>query len=163
MATLSNRDTLSKDLVQLVDRQQSQIRGKDGVSLSGGRKWLGRFGRLGLTTKEPVMRATRFDPSYISPIVLGGVYTLLQASLNEGEAFLTGLNVTMEVAGLVALWTSYEDMQIRRNQNSDLNEMYKELSEQIMKMYMEVVGLLGTMMKFYDTKAWRRFLHPSHH
>lgn len=124
-----------------------------------GRKWTGRFRRLVLSTKEPVMRATRFDPSYISPIVLGGVYTLLQASQDEGEAFMTALNATMEVAGLVALWTCYEYKQMRRNQNSSLNKIYEELREQIIKMYMEVIGLLGTMMKFYDERSWRKYPH----
>ena len=161
MGTIPNCDALPTTLLELVDRRQTQIRGKDGVSLGHGRKWAGRFRRSVLSTKEPVMRATRFDPSYISPIVLGGVYTLLQASQDEGEAFMFALNATMEVAGLVALWTCYEYKQMRRNQNNDLDKMYEELKEQIIKMYIEVIALLGIMIKFYDERSWRKYPQKS--
>ena len=72
---------------------------------------------------------------------------------------MAALNAIMEAAGLVALWTCYEYQQIRRNQTSDLNKLYKELSEQIIKLYVEVIGLLGTMMKFCEDRFWRKASH----
>lgn len=159
LGAIPNQDILPTDLLELVDRRQTQIRSKDGVSLSEGRKWMGRLRRLVISTKEPIMRATRFDPSYVSPIVLGGVYTLIQAWQDEGEALMIALNAIMEAAGLVALWTCYEYQQIRRNQNSDLDKLYQELSEQIVKLYMEVIGLLGAMMKFCEDRFWRKLSH----
>lgn len=159
MGAIPNQDTLPTDLLELVDRRQTQIRGKDGVSLSEGRKWTGRLRRLVLLTKEPIMRATRFDPSFVSPIVLGGVYTLVQAWQDEGEALVAALNAIMEAAGLVALWTCYEYQQIRRNQNSHLDKLYKELCEQIIKLYMEVIDLLGAMMKFCQDRFWGKSSH----
>ena len=156
LAGAPSGDNLPSSLLKLVDGRLAGIRGKDGVSLSSGRKWYGRFRRLVLSTKEPVMRATAFDPSRVSPIVLGAVYTLLQALQNESEAFLSALSVTMEMAGVVALWTCYEYKQLKRNQNKDekLCAMYEELGDHIVEMYKEIIALLGTLMKFYDEGKW---------
>lgn len=59
----------------------------------------------------------------------------------------------MEAAGIVVLWTCYEYQQIRRNQNSDLDKIYTELNEQIIKLYKNIIDLLGAMMKYCDDKS----------
>lgn len=141
-------------MIGAIHEQHDKLRAKDGVSQGRLRRKLKSGAKLVLSTKDLGMGLGRLDNHNVAPIVLGGVYCLALLIGECTEEDLAAMKITMEIAELVALWTSVEKLQIRRQHHGHLQTLYARLSEQIVKLYKIIIVLLGTLMAYFDSK-WR--------
>lgn len=154
---MDNRDTIAKDIQQIVNTKQDKLRAKDSLTQSTDRKFTSRSVRFMMSTKDLAMGLARLDPHKIAPIVLGGVYTIVQVLQNDTEEFQTAMTTTLELAGIVALWTCIEESQIQKNLNPRLDGLYQRLSGLIVNLYEGIIVLFGTMMAYHDKSRFRKW------
>ncbi|MCJ1468740.1 hypothetical protein MMC07_007370, partial [Pseudocyphellaria aurata] len=145
-----NEITLADRIGDMLNERYDRVRGKDATSQSQWRKYLQRTTKSISSTQTLGMAIARLDPHGIAPIVLGGLYCLVQVA--GGSQSSSAINATMEIADLIALWDCVEELQIKRNKNSELQKSYEELSGEVVKMYKAVIVLLGTMMVYFNSK-----------
>lgn len=157
LTQLDNRDTIANDIKQIVNTKQDKLRAKDGLTQSTGRKFKSRSVRFMMSTKDLAMGLARLDPHGIAPIVLGGVYTIVQVFQNDAEGSEAAMTTTLELAGIVALWTRIERSQISKNSNPKLIKYFQELSELIVKLYEGIIVLFGTMMAYFNKKRFGKW------
>lgn len=96
----------------------------------------------------------RLDPHGVAPIVLGGVYTLVQILLNNSDESRAAMTIPLELAEMVALWNSTEKNQIMRNSNPSIEAPFEKLSESIKVLFEGIIALLGRMMVYFDRGRW---------
>lgn len=137
--------------------KQDGLRAKDGLTQSTDRKLQSRSVRFTMSTRDLAMGLARLDPHKIAPAVLGGVYTIVQVLDNDTEESRAAMMTTLELAGIVALWTSIEKRQISKNSHPGLKALYQKLSELIVKLYEGIIVLFGTMMAYFDKNRFRKW------
>lgn len=152
---LTSNDSLGDRISQLNDAQQAKIRSKDGVRPTAWRKWLGRTARATLSMKDVAMGLARLDHHGIAPIVLGGVFTVIQVIQGSTEESLAAMTATLEIGYIVSLWNTVEKGQILRNRDPKLAELYGKLSDAIVRLYKNIVVLLGKMVAYFGKSRWR--------
>lgn len=153
---LGNRASLADDIGQMLEERHEKIRAKDGVSQSRTRKFFTRGAKFVVATKDLGMGLARLDPHKIAPVVLGGVYCLSQYIVGATEVDLAAIEVTIEIAEIFALWNYLEERQMNKQHNQQLRVLYEELGGAIARMYEVAIVLLGTLMKYFDSK-WRKY------
>lgn len=103
------------------------------------------------------MGLSRLDQHGITPIVLGGVFSVIQVIQGATDEAATAMSATLEIGYIVLLWTAVEQRQILRNRYPDLTELYTQLSGAILKMYRNIIVLLGKMVAYFRKSKFRTY------
>jgi hypothetical protein len=149
---LDYKDSLAGNIGGMLEARYEKIRATDGISQSRTRKVFSRTAKFISSTKDLGMGLSRLDPNRIAPIVLGGVYCLAQCIDGATEISLVAIKATMDIAELFALWNCLEERQMKKQHNKELQGLYDELSEEVARMYQVAIRLLGTLMKYFDSR-----------
>lgn len=152
LKNLNSNKSLGDRISQLNDAQQAGIRSKDGVRPTGLRRKLGRTARAALSMKDVAMGLARLDHHGIAPIVLGGVFTVIQLIQGSTDDSLAAMTATLEIGYTVSLWNAVEKGQILENRDEMLTKLYGRLSEAILRLYKVIIVLLGEMVAFRKSK-----------
>ena len=107
--------------------------------------------------KDVTMGLARLDKHGIAPIVLGVVFTVIQVFQEATDEFRIALTMTLESGYIVSLWNTVEKRQILSNQDPTLTESYERLSDAIVRMYENIVVLLGTMVAYFTKSNLRDY------
>lgn len=146
-----------RDIERLVGEKQAKIRSSDGASPSKWRKALHKTTKTILLTKDTAMGFARLDPHKVAPLVLAGVYTIVQIIDGDEEQIRAAMTSTLKLGNIVSLWNCVEEQQIRKNQNESLKDRYSRLSQAIVHMFEQVIMLLAKTMAFFDSR-WRKYI-----
>lgn len=144
-------DTLSREL----EAQEEKLQAEDRVSQTRIRKELRNLSNFILSTKDVGMGVARLDPYRVAPIVLGCIYGVAQFVNGATEESLIAMRMISDIAQSIAYWVAVEQHHIARNGLLSLKPEYDELSEEIVKMYKDMIILLGTILAYFDNK-WRK-------
>lgn len=156
LGDLNSDGSLGDRILQLEKEQQAKIRSKDGVRATSWRRWLARTARAALSTKDVAMGLARLDKHGIAPIVLGGVFTVIRVIQEVTDEFHAAMAMTLEIGYIVSLWNTVEKRQILSNQDPMLADSYGKLSDAIVRMYENIVVLLGTMVAYFNKSKLRK-------
>ena len=154
---LQNRNTIAQDIANVVEAKQISVCGTDGISQSRTREAVAHSARFVTSTKDLVMGLSRLDPHGIAPIVLGGIYTVVQIVQNDSDERRAALSLTLDMSETVAVWQSVERYQISQNLNQNCEDLYEALSKAIVQLYQRIIVLLGTMMAYFDKGRWGEY------
>lgn len=112
------------------------------------------------------MGLARLDHHGVAPVVLGGIFTVIQVIQGATDESLTAMTATLEIGYIVSLWNTVEKRQILRNRDPRLMESYEKLSDAIIQLYKDIIVLLGQMVAYFSksklrectTVAWSRWM-----
>ncbi|PMD56613.1 uncharacterized protein K444DRAFT_666200 [Hyaloscypha bicolor E] len=164
-----NGSGVTSDLAQILSERQKKSQAENEVSESSANSAISRAlrsmsiakvrsVRFLMSTKDLAMGLARLDPHGIAPIVLGGVYTVVSVFDNNTEECQAALTITLELAGIVAVWTGVENHQISKNSDQRLNKLYAKLSDQIVGLYEDIIVLFGTILTWLDRNQVRKII-----
>ena len=103
-----------------------------------------------MSTKDLAMGLARLDHHGIAPIILGGVYTIVKVLDNDSEESQAAMTIPLELAGIVAVWTKFENRQISQGTNSRLVQSYKKLGNLIVRLYEGIIVLFGIIIAYLE-------------
>lgn len=155
LGNLSSAEPLTDTLRRKLEDQKKKLQAKDGVSQTPMRKQLRRLATFILSTKDVGMGVSRMDPYSIAPIVLGCIYGAAQFVIGATEESLIAMRAISDTTQSIAYWIAVEQHHIARNGLLSLKPEYDELSEEIVKMYKDMIILIGTILAYFDNK-WRK-------
>lgn len=151
---LTSNGSLGDRISQLNDAQQVNIRSGDGVRQTSWQRRLRRTARAILSMKDVTMGLARLDKHGLAPIVLGGVFKVIQVIQNHTDERLAAMTATLEIGYIVSLWNTVENKQIL-NQDPTLTKLYEKLSDAIVRLYQDIVVLLGKMVAYFGKSKLR--------
>ena len=160
MADMDGNDSIADDIAKLVQERQAKLRAKDNISQKPVQRCLARVTKFMITARSGIMGIagpiSSTDPHHIAPLALGVLFIGVQVLDNDNNEQLTAMTITLDVAELVALWTAMEKGQILKNQNPNLTELYAKLSDAVVRLYEQVLILLGTMVHYFQKCRFRK-------
>lgn len=166
LGNVNSNDLLGDRISRLGDAQQATNRSKDGIRPIFWRRLLGRTARAALSTKDVAMGLARLDHHGVAPVILGGIFTVIQVIQGATDESLTAMTATLEIGYIVSLWNTVEKRQILRNRDPRLTASYEELSDAIIQLYKDIIVLLGQMVAYFSKSklrectiiAWSRWM-----
>jgi len=105
-----------------------------------------------LLTKDLGMALARLDPYRIAPVVVTGIYCILQIveggdeDINRSKQYMKG------IFQIVAYWTCVEEYEIGEDTNRELQKKCNELEKRVVEMYKEIIQLLVTLISYSKSK-----------
>ena len=96
------------------------------------------------------MGLARLDHHGVAPVVLGGIFTVIQVIQGATDESLTAMTATLEIGYIVSLWNTVEKRQILRNRDPRLTQSYEKLSDSILQLYKDIIVLLGQMVAYFS-------------
>lgn len=122
---------------------------------------MGRTTKVALSLKDVAMGLARLDKHGVAPIILGGLYTVIQVIQGDTDESSTAMTATLEIGYIVSLWSSVEKQQILKNINPTLTDLYRKLSIAIVRLYKDIIVLLGKMVAYFAKSRFREYLNGS--
>ena len=156
LGDVNSDGSLGDRILQLEKEHQAKIRSKDVVSQTSWRRWLGRTARAALSIEDVAMGLARLDKHGVAPIVLGGVFTVMKLIHGVTDESRAAMAMALELGYIVSLWNTVEKRQILSNQDPTLAKSYGKLSDAIVRMYENIVVLLGTMVAYFNKSKLRK-------
>jgi hypothetical protein len=120
-----------------------------------------RAAKCVLLTKDLSIGLSRLDPHRITPVVLGGVYCTATIIDGNIDARKSAFPLCLNILNTLALWKFVEQCQIVPNLDKDVDKEYEQLKEELVKMYEDVIVLLGTLTAYFDSKR-HEYTHSLH-
>ena len=116
--------------------------------------------------KDVAMGLARLDHHGVAPVVLGGIFTVIQVVQGVTDESLNAMTATLEIGYIVSLWNTVEKRQILRNRDPRLTELYEKLGDAIIRLYKGIIVLLGQMVAYFNKSrlrecnivAWSRWM-----
>lgn len=153
---MKSQVSLADNIARELSKRHCNLSNTQGdSSKSRFRKYSLRFARFVNSTKDLGMGLARLDPHHVAPIVLGGVYTLVQIVTSDSEDHRHAILTTLEIVETIAQWNHVEVEQILRNKDPNLTELFEKLGSSIKNLYQEIIVLLATMMIYFSKNKWR--------
>ena len=147
---------LSPNNIAVAAREQVAKLTKDGVSISGTQNAFNGIARFMAPTEKLAMGLSRIDPHHIAPIVLGGIFSVIQIMTNNTEGHITVVKIIEDLLPIMTTWSFVDEKQIRTNRRKNFVPFYEDLRNAIVGMFRKIMILLGKILTFLSNNFSKR-------
>lgn len=140
----------------LISEELDKLHPGNGVSQSSLRCTVRRVAKFVISTKDVGMAFARLESQSIASVILASVYLAAQLVDQATDEVTQIIEIATEIPEIMMVWMRYEEVHMTNREAKDLHEEYKNLQDEIVKMYTAIIVLLGKLQEFLH-KKWRKF------